>query len=92
MVVIRFVREAIHRVGDEILRAKSFLDMCKVALSRFNEVGALATAHLNFLKLAVVESPDVACSLAACELRHPLERIHRVVVHADASVGHLICH
>ena len=77
--------QAIHRVGDEVLRAEPLFDVREITLGRLDEIRALAAAHLDFRD---AEPPNHVGRRSAGELRPALERIERAIVDARTRVGH----
>ena len=77
--------QAIHRIGDEVLRAEPLLDVREIALGRLDEIRALAAAHLDF---GDAETSNHVGRRSAGELRPALERIERAIVDARTRVGH----
>ena len=77
--------EAIHRVGNEVLRAQPFFDVGQITLGCLDEIRAFAAARLDFRD---TEAADRISGGSAGELRAPLERVERAVVDARTRVGH----
>ena len=77
--------QAIHRVGDEVLRAEPLFDVREITVGCLDEIRTLAAAHLDFRD---AETPNRVGRRTAGELRAALERIERAIVDARTRVGH----